>query len=331
MASTRSSAADVDLSKLAVEVEGLDLEENRLGAGAYGIVYRVTVPTKDGGRLCVAKKLHEVLAHADSNFNNTTSRQRDFIVEKFKSECRILSTLDHPNVVGFVGVHFGRDQNDISLVMELLHTNLDTFVEQYPNTPPHQRISILCDVSEGLYYLHSLTPPLIHRDLTAFNILLTEDYKAKIADLGVSRFFDPSMANKVKLTQNPGHQVYMPPESQLQNPAYTTKLDIFSFGNLIIHTINGELPDIFKLPLERVNELSSEGREELMRRGDSFHEKKMSERHSLYPLVVCCLHDRPEERPEVETVRSSLKQLYEKYPKEVSVCAYVRACTFVCI
>ena len=238
---TRSpiTVPDVDLTALAVQVEGLDLEENRAGSGAYGVVFKVTV----GGRQCIAKKLHNILLHTNA-FN-----QREFITEKFCNECRILSTLNHPNVVGFVGVHYGRDRDDISLVMERLHTDLAVFVEQNPNTLLFQRISILYDVSKGLHYLHGLTPPLIHRDLTAMNILLTEDLTAKIADLGMSRYVDPSTPNT--LTVNPGHLAYMPPESQLENPSYTTKLDIFSFGNLILHTINGKLPKVYESPTEQ--------------------------------------------------------------------------------
>ena len=317
-ASTRSSQSDVDLAALTVQVEGLNLDENRAGSGAYGVVYRVTV----GGRECVAKKLHKVLLQTDNYWPSATTQQKEFIVEKFRNECQILSQLDHPNVVGFVGVHYGSDRNVISLVMERLHTDLAAFVEKNPTTPLLQRISILYDVSKGLQYLHSLTPPLIHRDLTAFNVLLTEDLTAKIADLGASRYVDPSMVHMVKLSVSPGHIVYMPPESKKKNPVYFTKLDIFSFGNLILHTISGKLPRVYDISLDRQVQLSPEGEVELMRRYDSVYEK-MSKKHSLHSLVVCCLHDRPEGRPDVEEVSTTLRELYERYSREVCVCVCV--------
>ncbi len=75
------------------------------------------------------------------------------------------------------------------------------------------RIHILYDVFKGLHYLHSLTLPLIHRDLTAPNILLTEDLTAKIGDLGVSRyvfcdkgFFENELETKMRLILNVGKQ-----------------------------------------------------------------------------------------------------------------------------
>ncbi len=77
--------------------------------GAYGCVFRVTV----NGRHCIAKKLHNILLQEQS-----LGQER--ILTMFQNECHILSVLDHPNIVTFVGVYYGRDKNDISLIMERL-------------------------------------------------------------------------------------------------------------------------------------------------------------------------------------------------------------------
>ena len=88
------------LDALVVQVEGLNLEENKAGSGAYGCVFRVTV----NGRHCIAKKLHSILLQERS------LGQRESIVTKFRNECHILSVLHHPNIVSFIGVHYGRDK-----------------------------------------------------------------------------------------------------------------------------------------------------------------------------------------------------------------------------
>ena len=308
--------SEIDLNALAVQVEGLDLEENRLGSGAYGVVFKVTV----NGKECIAKKLHNILIHAIKYY---PQGQDDSIVRKFRQECRILSQLKHPNVVRFKGVHYGRDRNDISLIMERLHCDLADFVKKNPDTPLCDRLHILYDVSKGLEYLHSQSPPLIHRDLTAPNVLLTEDLTAKIGDLGVSRYIDPSV--DTILTVNPGNLYYMPPEGRVENPRYTNKLDIFSFGNLIIHTIIGEVPGVYDVPLSdpSFGKYVQEGKVELMRRNTAVH-KKMGETHCLYPLVVHCLKDSPEQRPSCGEVRISLRKLCVKqYPGMVSECERV--------
>ncbi len=300
---TRASSVEVDLADLVVQVEGLALEE-KLGSGAYGIVFKVTA----NGEKCIAKKLHDVLVQADDYFPNATTQQRDGIVSKFKEECGIHSGLKHPNIVSFVGVHYGRDQNDISLIMERLHSDLDHFIGKHPNTDLATRMKILHDVSKGLCYLHSLTPPLIHRDLTARNILLTEDHTAKIGDLGVSRYVDPASLASIALTTNPGNLYYMPPESRKKNPKYTIKLDIFSFGVLIVHTITGSIPEIFDLSFFGSIVPSLFGKVELNKRSTAVQEK-MGKNHILYPLVVRCLYDGPDQRPSAEAVSSSLREL----------------------
>ena len=283
----------MDLDALLVQVEGLGLEENEIASGAYGVVFKVTV----NGRKCAAKKLHNILLQEKS-----LGQRQDFIA-KFQNECRILSALDHPNVVSFVGVHYGRDKNDISLIMERLHSDLAKFVETHPAAKLTTRIHILYDVSKGLCYLHSLTPPLLHRDLTAPNIMLTEDLTAKIIDLGVSRYVDPESLTHC-LTSVPGNPTYMPPECHVDYPTYTTKLDIFSFGHLIIHTVIGDFPKVCG-----TGKYVKYGKVELMRRDKAVHGEKMGKKHVLYPLVVRCLNDRPQQRPSIDEVSSSLGQL----------------------
>ncbi len=306
----------VNLDDLVVNVEGLDRNES-VGSGAYGEVLKVTV----NGRKCIAKRLHKILVQADNYYPNATTKQKEFIVTKFKEECCILSELNHPNVVSFVGVNYGSsDKNDINLVMEQLYSDLAKFISEKPDTDLSTKIHILYDVSKGLCYLHSLTPPLIHRDLTASNVLLTEDLTAKIGDLGMSRYVDPTLA-AITLTTNPGNIYYMPPECRVEHPKYTVKLDIFSFGILIAHTIIGSIPNTFDLSSIRSLRYKLSGREELQRRKTSLQE--LGKGHVLYPLVEYCLHDKPNQRPPTEKLRRSLRDLCCEHPRMVSVCMHI--------
>ena len=296
----------VNLDAFVVQVEGLDRDKDKAGSGAYGCVFRVTV----GGKNCVAKKIHNIL------LKERCFQQKENILTKFRNECHILSGLNHPNVVTFVGVHYGRDKNDISLIMERLYSDLADFVEKNPDTDLAIKIHILYDVSKGLHYLHSQTLPLIHRDLTASNVLLTEDLTAKIGDLGVSKYMDPSAAT-AGLTTNPGNACYMPPECRVEDPNYTTKLDIFSFGILIIHTVIGNVPNAFDLPGISSFFYYLRGNLELKRRQKALQEK-MGEKHCLYQLAGQCLRDQPERRPVAEEVSKSLRMLCIKNPRMVS-------------
>ena len=109
------------------------------------------------------------------------------------------------------------------------------------------KLSILLDVSYGLLYFHSHTPPIIHRDLSANNILLTTDLRAKIADLGVAKLLDIQTQVAFSQTKAPGSLHYMPPEALEEVPAYNCKLDIFSFRHLTLYVAGQGLPFVHEL------------------------------------------------------------------------------------
>ena len=103
--------------------------------------------------------------------------------------------------------------------------------------------SILHDVGFGLSYLHCRSQPIIHRDLSPNNILLTCDLVAKISDLGVAKVVKAdSKMTKSKLTQAPGCVDFMPPEALESCPKYSVSLDIFSYGGIVLHVVNQEWP-----------------------------------------------------------------------------------------
>ena len=133
----------------------------------------------------------------------------------------------------------------------------------------------------------------------------------------MSRFVDPNVATS--LTVVPGNLAYMPPEARYEDPLYTIKLDIFSYGVLILHTVNGKIPKVYDLPKDDHTRALESGKAELMRRNKAVH-ILMGDNHCLYPLVVRCLRDNPDDRPTTEEVHSSLRELCGRYPKEVRSC-----------
>ena len=107
-----------------------------------------------------------------------------------------------------------------------------------PHLPISLKCSVLEDVASGLLYLHKRNPPVIHRDLTAKNILLTSHLAAKIADMGNSHIIDMKPGRLAKtLSKLPGTLVYMPPEALDDRHSYGPPLDVFSFGHLALFTV----------------------------------------------------------------------------------------------
>ena len=209
-------------------------EGRRIGTGSFGSVYQVTL----NGFPCIIKRLHDILVG-----QNVSEDDRTAIRRRFQEECILLSTLRHPNIVQFIGVYCDKAAaNELTLVMERLYTDLEKCLRDHRNIPLPLQLSILLDVAYALLYLHSRTPAVVHRDVKASNILLTNDMRAKLADLGVSKILDAHPLSGGIHTICPGTQVVMPPEALVENPSYTTKLDVFSFGTLVLHVVNHEFP-----------------------------------------------------------------------------------------
>ena len=277
-----------------------------LGKGAYGSVVEVEIP----GAVCAAKKVHETLTRLSSE------AELRRLARKFVEECQLMSSLRHPHVVQFLGVCFFPGSWLPFLLMERMLTSLSQLLETNPTIPLAIKRSILCDVARGLLYLHSQTPPIAHRDLTAKNILLNSTMVAKIADLGVARILniDPGQLSS-SMTQAPGATVYMSPEALEPNPRYNTSLDIFSFGNVAMYTLTQEFPQL-KAPTFLDSRGRIKGRTEIERRVDHIQQiyQQLGKQHPLAQLTVQCLHNDPRQRPPVEKVLLKLEELKEHIP-----------------
>ena len=206
-----------------------------------------------------------------------------------------------------LGVHYTDDSPLPTLVMEYLPYSL---LELLPkNKHILDSYSILLDVANGLNYLHSKQPPIIHRDLSASNVLLTGDYKAKIADLGMSCI--KKHKRRYLLTPAPGATCMMPPEAlNLDRPVYDEKLDVFSFGCLILHTLTGQFP--LPAPEPKRRNSFSKTISEWERRAEVV---KMVPQDclviGLVPLAEQCLANDPSKRPAmIEVVEKVKGQFY---------------------
>ena len=293
----------------------------RIGAGAYGSVEEVAVP----GAVCAAKKIQEVFLDR-SEIPATEIRKS---AAQFVRECQLMSTLRHPNVVQFLGVCFFPGSRLPALVMERLLTSLHDLLDPETDSPSQPdapkpffplslKCSILHDVASGLTYLHERSPPIIHRDLSARNVLLNLGMVAKIADLGVARIV-PRMRAAATMTKGPGAIVYMPPEAMESKPGeeneekdkkskYDASIDIFSFGVVAIFTLCQTFPCDLLAPNYREGR-QHKARTEVERRESYMRmiRRQLQEKHPLLQMIEGCL-DFPEDRPSIGEVLHLLEE-----------------------
>ena len=151
-------------------------------------------------------------------------------------EFSIYLQLKHDNIVCYMGIHNCFPGKRPILLMELMSTNLHDYINLNPDLSKKLRIALNCFC--GLRYLHSYYPVIIHRDISARNVLLNESGVAKIADFGNARFLKPDQQSN--MTRDCGRATYVAPE--LQSGHYTEKVDIFSCGHLMLFLFINQFP-----------------------------------------------------------------------------------------
>ena len=280
-----------------------------LGSGSYGGVCKA----KCDGLLSATKIMHPTLF--DLRDPGTESYLR-----KFREECQLLSLARHPNVVQYLATYYDPDTRLPVLLMELCDESLTAFLERSPGPLSyHIQLNICHDITLALVYLHSNR--LIHRDLTGNNVLMIAGTRAKITDFGMSKLatVNPRMT---ALTLCPGNLLYMSPEALDEAKTYTAKLDIFSFGVIVIQILTRQFPnptDRFRtVPVcskEEDKEEDDEDEDEEVRRvvpetkRREAHLKLIPDTHFLKPLALQCLKKKERQRPSALQLSERLSEL----------------------
>ncbi|GMP85288.1 hypothetical protein CsSME_00038508 [Camellia sinensis var. sinensis] len=195
-----------------------------LGEGGFGRVYK--------GRL---ESSNQIVAIKQLDRNGLQGN-REFLVEVL-----MLSLLHHSNLVNLIGYCADGDQR--LLVYEYMP--LGSLEDHLHDLPPgkqqldwNTRMKIAAGAAKGLEYLHDkASPPVIYRDLKCSNILLDEDYHAKLSDFGLAKL-GPVGDNTHVSTRVMGTYGYCAPEYAMTGQL-TLKSDVYSFGVVLLEIITG--------------------------------------------------------------------------------------------
>lgn len=258
------------------------------------------------GKKYAAKEIHSVLLEAANPAEKLALR------ENFRKECQQCSKLYHPNIVLFIGIYWpDRHFSLPGMVMELMENSLTDYIKHVPVISMNSKISILRDVSQGLWFLHcDCAPPIIHRDLTPNNILLSSDFVAKINDLGVAKVVQDGTRSPLTCSAAPGTIAFMPPEALVDNPRYSTALDIFSYGGVILHVASQKWPTpAWPTALDHEMKGLVKGLTEVERRQKYLDMMTAEEAGVLKILAISCLDNDPDNRPAATSVVNMLKEM----------------------
>ena len=179
-----------------------------------------------GGLDCSALKIEE----SALQLQEATAEDFSEICSRIVDECRLHSTLRHPNLVQFLGVYFPSSNTVPLIVSEHVSMSLSNALQRFQDLPDVVGRSMVLDVARGLQYLHSLSPSQPHGNLSANSVMITTHFRAKINYLGI--------CNAV------GEMIEDPEALELRDKegGYDCKTDIHSFGELTIHMITRKRP-----------------------------------------------------------------------------------------
>ncbi|KAH1089521.1 hypothetical protein J1N35_016778 [Gossypium stocksii] len=240
--------AEVQKSAPPIEVPALSLEELKektdnfgskalIGEGSYGRVYYANL---DNGKAVAVKKLDS--SDAESNV-------------EFLTQVSMVSRLKHDNFVELQGYCVEGNLRVLAYEFATMGSLHDVLhgrkgvqgAQPGPVLDWMQRVRIAVDAARGLEYLHEkVQPSIIHRDIRSSNVLLFDDFKAKIADFNLSNQ-SPDMAARLHSTRVLGTFGYHAPEYAMTGQL-TQKSDVYSFGVVLLELLTGRKPVDHTMP-----------------------------------------------------------------------------------
>ncbi|MBK7219553.1 MAG: serine/threonine protein kinase [Candidatus Promineofilum sp.] len=194
-----------------------------VGQGGFGAVYRAW-----------DMSLSQPVALKENNDGGVESQRQ------FEREAKLLAGLRHPNLPR-VGDHFSVPGQGQYLVMDFIEGKSlgDLLAERGGPLPEAEVLPWIRQVCDGLEYLHSRTPPVIHRDIKPDNIIISPDGRAVLVDFGISKEFAPGKGTTIGAKAvTPG---YSPPE-QYASGKTDARSDVYALGATLYTLLTGQVP-----------------------------------------------------------------------------------------
>ncbi|KAH9698937.1 putative LRR receptor-like serine/threonine-protein kinase [Citrus sinensis] len=286
---------------------------NVIGTGRFGTVYKALT------KLRILNQINTLYAELP---NQTVavkmlSSQSKHVIDQIGTEVYALTTLKHENIVEFLDGYSKKDLNLLiyeymekgSLERALFDANSSTRLD-WPT-----RVRICHGIAKGLKYLHEDNPSrkIVHRNIKPSNILLDGNLNAKVSDLGLAKLYDEE--NPYKFIQEKGTVVYMAPEYAMRK-AITEKVDVFSFGIVLLEIISGQTNAKYEANqeteflLDTAIVLHSKGRlSELVDKQMPNEHVVMKQAKIILELAMRCVDQSPTLRPTMSEVVSELERI----------------------
>lgn len=275
--------------------------ESLIGSGGFGEVYKAQL--KDGHVVAI-KKLAHVTGQGD---------------REFMAETETIGKIKHRNLVPLLG--YCKIGEERLLVYEYMKWgSLESVLHNRPkgmalNLDWETRKKIAIDSARGLAFLHhSCIPHIIHRDMKSSNVLLDENFVARVSDFGMARLVN-ALDTHLSVSTLAGTPGYVPPE-YYQSFRCTTKGDVYSYGVILLELLSGKRPiDCSHFGEDNnlvswAKQLWREKRSNEILDPDLVEDTSRKDELCQYLRIAFeCLEDRPTRRPTMIQIMAIFKEL----------------------
>ncbi|XP_050246840.1 G-type lectin S-receptor-like serine/threonine-protein kinase LECRK1 [Quercus robur] len=193
--------------------------KEELGRGSYGVVYKGIISS--GGKTIAVKRLEKAVEEGE---------------REFQAEITVIARTHHKNLVRVLG--FCIEGSGKLLVYEYMNNGSLADLIFKAERPPiwKERIRIALDVARGLLYLHEEGEVcIIHCNIKPQNILMDDNWTAKISDFGFAKLLIPNQSRAT--TDAEGRSSYLAPEWEKNSMNISVKADIYSFGVVLLEIV----------------------------------------------------------------------------------------------
>ncbi|MCL7032910.1 hypothetical protein MKW94_020168 [Papaver nudicaule] len=281
--------------------EATDGFKEELGRGAFGIVYKGLIEEMSSTEYIAVKKLDKVFREGD---------------KEFKAEVNAIGQTHHKNLVRLLG--FCEEGQHRILVYEFMsNSSLADHLFGICKPDWNQRVQIAFGISRGLMYLHEeCSTQIIHCDIKPQNILLDDNFRARISDFGLAKLL---VSNETRTcTGIRGTRGYVAPE-WFRNTPVSAKVDVYSFGVMLLEIVCCRKGVELEPGKEEVKAILTDWAYDCF-----IHEKlqdlvaddeevmnDMKRFERLVMIAIWCIQEEPSLRPSMKTVTQMLEGVLE--------------------
>ncbi|KAI3432561.1 hypothetical protein D9Q98_004110 [Chlorella vulgaris] len=300
LSATSSSALRADVQQWAVQWSDLQIDRP-IGRGSFGWVYLA-----QWHQTAVAVKVLVNPAEIGAGLELP-----ELTMSELQKESGVMARMRHPNIVSFMGLCalppcILTEYCSRGSLFELLHK---------PDAAPHLtwavRLSMAMDAARGLLYLHSRSPPIIHRDIKSPNLLVDEHWRLKVADFNLSKILSTAQTgSSVNTAGGANNPIWLAPEI-VEGGQATAESDVFSFGLVMFELLTWQLP-WGNAPHYRIAQMVIGGTRPQVPAREALPGPDLPDAHSFEAycnLMRECYAQVPTDRPTISHVLTRLRAL----------------------